>query len=484
MKRILAVIATILVVTACSESTPAGPATTAMAPAISATIATGDVIVTNSNDAGPGSFRAAITLANANPSIQTIAFEPGVNTIELQSTVLYTGSQDLTIHGNKATINGTNATGSAFRVNTSGADLALNELTFRDTPGNGVHVEVLPGASGVVNVSLTDVDAIGNTGFGVLVNDQLDPSTQDGVQPVATGSDASVNVSAIRSRFIGNGFSVSDRDGLRVNEGGVGSLSLTLDQTIAEGNGADGIEIDERGTGNVNIDVTRTHFTRNGAFDPADLDDGFDIDEYDDGSIVGTVVNSSAVRNFEEGFDFNENNNGDLRVDFTDAEAYENGEEGIDLEEDDDFGNSGDLVTVMTGVTTFGNGDGADGGLKIREKQAGNLNVTLSNVISSHNIGSGIFVRESSGGNALVRIENVVSTSNKAGALDPFSLGHGIEVLESGGGELTATIVDATVSANAGFGITADASGTATATNIRGGGNALGFVGGIVTVAP
>ena len=484
MKRILAVVAGALAAAACSDSTPVSPVSPALPAVPSAQIATGDIIVTNSNDAGPGSFRAAIVIANANPSIESIAFEPSVNTIDLQSTVLYTGSQNLTIHGNRATINGAGAGGTAFRMNSAGADLTIHELTVRDAAGHGVHVEVDPNATGTVAVSLYNVNIIGNHGHGVLVNDQLDPGAEDGVQPDERGSNASVSVAIVGSSFIGNGFSVSDRDGLRVNEGGAGNLTLVLERTRAEGNGADGVEIDERGPGSASFDVSTTDFTRNGVFDPADLDDGFDIDEYNDGDITGTVANSSANRNYEEGFDFNENNNGDLRVNFTEVTANENGEEGIDLEEDDDFGNSGNLVTVMNGIRTFGNGDGADGALKIREKETGNLDVTLTNIISSHNIGSGIFVRESSGGNALIHIENALSTANKAGTLDPFSLGHGIELLESGGGDMTATVVGATVATNAGFGVTASASGTATAANARGNGNALGLIGGVVTVVP
>ena len=484
MKRILAVAAGALAAAACADSTPVSPVSATKPEAPSVQIASGDVIVTNSNDAGPGSFRAAIALANANPSIESIAFEPSVNTVDLESTVLYPGSQDLTILGNKATINGAGAGGTAFRTNTVGADLTIRELTIRDAAGQGVHVEVDPNATGTVAVSLSVVNIIDNTGHGVLVNDQLDPSTQDDVQPDERGSNASVAVIVVGSTFIGNGFSVSDRDGLRVNEGGAGNLTLVLERTRAEGNAADGVEIDERGAGNVIIDVSTTHFTRNGVFDPADLDDGFDIDEYNDGDITGTIVSSSANHNFEEGFDINENNNGDLRVNFADVMANENGEEGIDLEEDDDFGNSGNLVTVMDGIKTFGNGDGADGALKIREKETGNLDVTLTNVISSHNIGSGIFVRESSGGNATVHIENALSTANRAGSLDPFSLGHGIELLESGGGDMTATVIAATASANAGAGVTASASGTATATNVQGGANALGLIGGVVTVVP
>lgn len=138
-------------------------------------------------------------------------------------------------------------------------------------------------------------------------------------------------------------------------------------------------------------------------------------------------------------------------------------------------------------IRTEQNGDGADGALKIRE-EAGNLDVTLSDIVSTGNIGSGVFVRESSDGNALINIDGVVSTGDKAGALDPFSLGHGIELLESGGGNLAATVNDATVAANAGNGIFGDetgaGSGTVMVTGLRGEGNALGQIGGGATFLP
>ena len=130
--------------------------------------------------------------------------------------------------------------------------------------------------------------------------------------------------------------------------------------------------MDERGAGDVLVDMFGTEVVRNGEFDPEDLDDGFDIDEYNDGSVIGVVASSVASDNYEEGLDFNENNAGDLRVDLVHVEANGNREEGVDYEEDDDFAGGGDLVTVMTDVTTNGNGaDGGDAGLKIREKGVG-----------------------------------------------------------------------------------------------------------------
>jgi hypothetical protein len=364
-------------------------------------------------------------------------------------------------------------------------DLTVNHLTVRNAPGQGIEVQVPTLATGVVRVSLFNVAIINNAGHGVLINDQEDPSTPaDGVQPDADGSAASLDVSVIGSRFVHNGYSVSDRDGLRVNEGGDGDLIITVKYSLADENGADGIECDERGIGKVQVEMLGTLLTRNGPFDPTDLDDGFDIDEYNDGSIEGSITLTTAWGNREEGFDFNENNMGDLRVDMRAVVAKDNGEEGIDFEEDDDDGLSslgGDLVTVMTGVVTTGNGEGADGGLKIREKQGGNLTATLTNIVSTDNVGAGVFVRESQAGTSTVTIDRAVASRNKeAAAHDPDEmLGHGFEIRESGGGDLTATISNSVASANEGNGVFADGSGSATLSNVSYPvANALGDTGG------
>ena len=165
------------------------------------------------------------------------------------------------------------------------------------------------------------------------------------------------------------------------------------------------------------------------------------------------------------------------------VEASRNGEEGIDLEEDDDFGNSGDLVTVMTNIVTIGNGNGADGALKIREKETGNLDVTLTNIFSANNFGSGIFVRESSGGNSLVRIDKAFTSGNKLSLIDDeLAGGHGIELLESGGGDLAAAVARSNSAANEGFGIFGSA-GAVSLSDVTylGGVNLLGETGGAAT---
>ena len=374
MKRIAGMSLSALLLAACSSD-----ATTSVMPEAAlgrdgdptTSVGAGAIaIVTHPYDEGKGSFRDAIAQANADPRIVRIEFKPESRTIMLESSITYTGAQAITIVGKNATLDAGNAGGPALIAN-GGGNLTIEALTVRNAPSEGIDIEVPASATGVMKVTLDRVNAIDNAGHGILINDQVDPSTADGVQPVSSGSAASLEVTIVDSRFAGNGYSVSDRDGLRVNEGGLGSLTFTAKGVRSEDNAADGIELDERGEGDVVIDVEDTRIERNGKFDPEDLDDGFDIDEYNDGSIRGSLRRVVASNNYEEGLDFNENNAGDLRVDLTTVEASGNREEGIDYEEDDDFAGGGDLVTTMTGITANGNGvDGGDGGVKIREKGA------------------------------------------------------------------------------------------------------------------
>ena len=487
MKRILAVILVTVGAAACSDSLPVTPVAPSPGTVTSATIVGGDIIVTSSNDDGPGSFRDAIAQANGNVAIQSIGFHPSVHTIHLQSGITYGGTQDLIVNANGSTLDGSaTAFGTTAFSATGGGDLTIIGLKVRNAKAQGIQVDVPGAATGIINLVLTNVDIIGSGGHGFLVNDQdnpVVPDTDPPTPPDPAGSAAGLNVTITSSGFLRNGntpgLSVSDNDGVRINEGGDGDLSFTFHSSRANENGADGVELDERGNGDVILDVANATFNGNGPFDTSDLDDGFDIDEANDGSIRGTVRSSVASHNFEEGLDFNENDNGDLRVDLVDVEASWNREEGIDYEEDDDFpasniGATGHLVATMTRVKAIGNGvDGGDGGLKIREKQGGNLTVTLTDIIANGNFTSGIFVRESSGGGAAATITGAVASGNRATSGN----GDGIE-LE--GSFTTPLITNTTVSANDGFGVRADA-GTVTLSGVKGGGNDSGPSGGGAT---
>ena len=409
------------------------------------------VFVTNGLDAGPGSFRAAIDLANSNPLITRIQFKPDVGCVFLSNTIYYTGTQDLTIDGNRSYIEAENAGGDAFVAN-GGGDLEIRFLTIKNAPGEGIEVQVPPGATGTQRVRLFNVVVAGNLGHGVLINDQTDPSTPEPpLRADETGSAASLDVVLEKSLLYANGYSESDRDGLRVNEGGDGDLTITVKFSLAELNGADGIEVDERGNGDVILDMFESQLVSNGSLDPEDLDDGFDIDESGPGSIVGLVAHSDAIDNYEEGFDFNENDLGDLRVDMTRVRANGNGEEGIDLEEDDDFAGGGDLVTTMSFITANGNFAG-DGGLKIREKGDGNLLVDANEIETNDNNDggddlSGTSIREDAAGSLQVLLDKVESRGNSA---------HGIDLDENGAGDLVAEVRRTTATGNALVGLRAD----------------------------
>ena len=123
--------------------------------------------------------------------------------------------------------------------------------------------------------------------------------------------------------------------------------------------------MDERGAGDVHVDVFGAQLTGNGSLTAADYDDGFDIDEYNDGGIFGQVVCRVGERQLRRGASTSTRTTpATCEVNMLLVEANGNREEAIDYEEDDDFAGGGDLVTTMIGIRANGNGvddgDGAD----------------------------------------------------------------------------------------------------------------------------
>jgi hypothetical protein len=458
---------------ACSDST--GPTVDEPSPSPDLSIGSSSTVkVVNSDDAGPGSFRDAVEKANGNSRIQRIEFARWVGTISLATPVVFTGTQNLELHGSGATLDGSALAPGAQAAFAAigGGDLSVTALGVRNAPGEGLAVEVPGGSTGIKKVTLIGLQITGNQGHGVLINDQenpLDPSNPN-------GSAASLRVLVVGCRFERNGFGDLDKDGLRVNEGGIGDLDFTISLSRADGNGADGIELDERAAGDAKFMVSGTHITGNGSFDPtlADLDDGMDVDESDEGNLIGKVLLSSANENKEEGFDFNENHAGDFRVDMVLVEATGNLEEGIDFEEDDDFQGGGDLITTLIGIKANRNGPGGDAGLKIRERGDGNLNAKVLGAETSDNAIGGINIREQQTGDLTAQIERGTATANGLGGIsvredDDGSLsanlkettvdgntGHGIDFDENSTGDLTATVARLSSSNNSGAGVRGD----------------------------
>lgn len=454
MKRNLAAALSVIVaLSACADSanTPLSPIVTS--PSLDIT-ASSVALVTNGSNDGPGSFRQAIQDANTSSAITRIEFAGRKLRVPLRQTVIYSGSQPLVIEGRGATLDGEALTGTAAAFVANGGDnLELRNLIVREAAGEGIIVAIPANATGTIKVALHEVQAIGNGSHGVLINDQaeyfVDPnSTSD------AGSDASLDVFIEGTRSMLNGFTALDQDGIRINEGGVGSLRAVIRATRVEGNGGDGVELDERGDGDVSVSVFGSAFNGNGGFDAADFDDGIDIDEAGDGSILGTFTRTSANSNFEQGFDINENDAGDIRVDMTDVEAIDNKEEGIEYEEDDDVAGGGNIVATLIRITARGNGaNDGDAAVKLREKGAGNLDARLQYIVSSSNLISGILLREDADGNLTGRIDNATTDANN---------GDGIEFDENSTGDLTGTVQNTTSSNNAAAGVRADQGGTGT----------------------
>jgi hypothetical protein len=427
-----------IVVSACADSSVAP-----LEPTLGVSgAAGGKAHVTVGADAGAGSFRDAIAAANADAGITHISFEKGLGIISLAEPVVFTGSQPLTIDGQGAVLDGsTLAGGESLLLATGGGNLDVRDVTVQNAPGSGIEVQVPGSSGGTLRYRLSGVVAVNNGLHGVVINDQVDPrSTEPPVRPNSAGSNAGLVVRVSQSRFEGNGFGAGDHDGLRINEGGLGSLDFEIKHSFVLASGGDGIELDERGPGDVAFSVLHTEIHRNGAMDPADQDDGLDVDELDEGHVIGRFVQVKANDNFEEGLDINENDAGDMRIEMNQVEASRNVEENIDLEEDDDYAGGGDLVVVMSNVTTNGmiSGEG-DAGLKIREKGAGHLDAYVENPVANANGLGGISVREDADGNLTVEIVNPVTNANVA---------NGILYDERGAGTLTGTIRNATASGN------------------------------------
>lgn len=429
-------------------------------------------LVVSDADAGPGSFRSALEEANADPSIATLVISPTVDRIVLAQSLRFAGAQALEIDGNGAVIEGQLLpAGAAGLLADGGGDLRIRQLTVTRAPGVGIAVLVPATAAGTQQVVLHDISLLTNGSHGLLVNDQADFLT-DPETTSPLGSDASLEVTIRGGRFEGNGFTAIDQDGIRINEGGLGSLRADISHTQVLGNGGDGIELDERGEGHAVFDVRHTVVNANGPFTALDYDDGMDVDEAGPGDIIGRFLQVLASDNFEQGLDLNENDAGNLRLEATQVTARDNAEEGIELEEDDDFAGGGDIVARFTDITATGNGaEDGDAGFKVREKGDGNVDVIVTNITADDNAIGGILIREDAAGNLRADLTGARASRNG---------GHGVSVDENSLGDLVTELRGAITADNQGAGVAADQAPTGTGTLLLRALRAVGNSGGSV----
>ena len=385
--------------------------------------------VTNGNDDGAGSFRAAVEAANADSSITSIVVRQSVDSIVIESAVEYTGSQSLGIQGNDVAIAPTAGAEQEFDlfVASGGSDLVLRDLTLRGGE-DGLFVTVPADATGTLSVTLRGVTVEDCGLFGVHIDDQT------------LGSDASVALTVVGGSFKNNGTAALDYDGIRVDEGGEGNIVATLTNVAVDANGADGLELDERGEGSVRLTVIGSSFDGNGFFNEADLDDGIDIDEAGGGGVNVSITASSISGNFDEGLDLNEEDAGSLVFRLTGVTADGNTDEGVKADELGD----GNLFATLIRVRANDTGD--EEGIALTEDGGGDLVTSLFQVTASGNDNEGIELAENGDGSLTAVLTRVTANGNG---------NDGIELAEAGAGGLSAIATKVTATGNNGYGIKA-----------------------------
>jgi hypothetical protein len=432
--------------------------------ALVATAATGaqaaTVLVTSSADAGPGTFRAAVAAASADPTIDTISFD-GTLTIELAADVVYTGPQFLTILGSDSTITGDGSKDATWDgglfVSRSRADIAIEDLSFESSFNNGVGIFAPPSSAGTIMVSLTSVRISGSRFHGLYVDEQITASynTDDVIHitcldPWSFQSSATVRLRVAHSTIVGNGAVIHDGptpdydasiatgcpvdfDGIRVDEGGNGDILASIVDSEVDGNRADGTELDERGNGGVDAWVADTTFDDNGDTGTDDTDDGFDIDESDNGDIVAHYQRVSVSGNFDEGVDISEMGNGSARVTIADSEMLANEDEGIKVDEL----LVGNIWLTITGTTV--DESLSQQGIEVLESGNGNLDFAIEGSHVEENDNDGIALTEEAQGDLRASIVSTEVMENGD---------HGVTAEQQAPGNGTLVAVDSDLTEN------------------------------------
>jgi len=351
-------------------------------------------------------------------------------------------------------------------------DLSIRNLTFESQSGHGIYFEVTDDASGTIRIGMNNTHFTGQGLSGMWVEEQAGGSegNPDPIESAASIELRMRNVSVSGTGFAeddaqscrtlaeGLGCSFADFDGIRINEGGSGDIILDFRNVSVTGNAGDGVEFDEIGPGEVRGTVNRSDFSNNGEQPqfPADLEDGFDIDEAGAGGIHLVMRNTTVNNNIDEGVDLDESDvdenlqdilvgAGDVYFEARGVRATGNADENIkisdflEISEFDDngeeidsevYGGPGDIVLAISNVIADGSaagrgarfeelGDGnvlgfirnssfsdntADDGLRIDEEDAGFIDIELIRVRASGNDGQGLQMTESGDGDIIAQI--------------------------------------------------------------------------------
>ena len=356
--------------------------------------------VSHDGNEGPGSFRAAIDAANDDDDVRAIFFRRGLS-VDLETPVVYSGDQSLSIYGNGSELVGDPAATPAptwdagLLASTGGANLTVFGLDFIDSFNNGLGVFVPGDRTGTIRLILRDVKVSGARFHGVFFDGQIttgfntdDVIHPDCEDPYPVNSDAKMVLIANGIEILDNGtlaggfntgepFEVegetfltgcpADFDGVRADNGGVNGIQASITRATVDGNLADGIELDDFGDGGVSLFMAHSQVNGNGETGTDDLDDGVDIDEADGGDLVAYLVDVSIEGNRDEGIDFDEAGDGDAIVVLYDVTSNANEDEGFKVDEEDD----GNLLAKVFDSEI--NDSLSQDGVQLEEQDAGDL---------------------------------------------------------------------------------------------------------------
>lgn len=368
-------------------------------------------MVSNGNDSGDGSLRAALASGAG-----VIQIQANVTKIDINSTLMYEGTEPLRIIGWGQTIKA-NHEGDDFTLLevSNGANVEINNLRFNggggfslDVPGDGkgIYVKVPTDRTGVVSLKLANVEVRGVAAHGVHISDcTLGDDCGAGSGGGGEGSDASVSATLENVNVWNVGYGKFDADGVRLDERGNGDILFRATASMFMNVGADGVELDEGNDGDVHVDVRNSSFDDNGGYclnapldlaQPCvedddgelvlDLDDGFDIDEAGAGSLLGVIANTIVNTNLDEGLDFDEEGDGGVLIDIAGVDAMGNGDEGVKISAED----AGSVNAQLRQLYIAGNGDD---GIQI-ENEGGDVHVRFFNGISMDNSKKGLKVTQ------------------------------------------------------------------------------------------
>lgn len=341
------------------------------------------------------SLLAAVTAANRDTAVTRLFFARDA-VINISRTIEYNGSQDITIIGNNARIDGSAAgilrfdaqtleastTDASLLFNTS-ANITIRNLTLENNNTRGIAVNIPDTATGAETlITLEHVKIANSASHGLHINDNTRLSARGSL-----GSVTSIRLDIRDCLFTGNGIAGIDLDGIRVDEAGAGSIDAVIVDTRIFGNGGDGLELDESGPGDVRVRLVNVSLNDNGFYSPQGYDDGFDIDERGSGGIEAYLSDVRLNNNMDEGLDLDELGDGDIKVKLMSVTALNNNNEALKLDEE----NQGNIYANLNNIEITGNGDD---GIQITELGKGKVKSVLNSINCSNNKKYGIKIEQ------------------------------------------------------------------------------------------